>query len=1249
MTKGGLKLKTQVEKEFGLSAKIKIEHSDYPLLLHYTDYDEVEDVLDRIILLLGTIPRYISLVNEERILPYEEVLRLPISELIGGKWSILSLKKIVESNPNPTESLKLILSELPHFNQLNRDDLLFGWLYYSNKSAGASPDELNSLVSSFIQEEILVRDKETTLSTIESEHRSFVNDCRVRFEAKDEISKISPIQHTSIQLINRHIRSKIHGLGGLNFFFRNLAITDNVPYARLYNDGIEAVTNEGVAKVRPEFLQHHLLSSFVNRLKEDVRSIHNYLAGSQFLHIKVKNTSRTLLDGLSIPDFHTIIIDEEFLHLITNEANMIQKSTDKLMEEVLDLLNIARNQVSTPELILCRGDFIFPLLTLQPFLLQDFVLLNKTFNHFVFMNEYSRVFRDRKNIFIYITLQHLNRKTGQSIEEKVMAKAYISPKFIASGDSSLQRRDPKRLRIGTHYVEVMIKDAMSIEALEKTHSLLSKLITSFHQEEEKIKKEYDSILHKSLPYIDVKKIENKPERLKDIDPLLFISGYQRACQAPPFVVDHLIEEKQRKKHLELIQEKKPVTGTIENKRYLLYPTDEKSHYYSCPSGSHIGLKLNILSNRDNYQFLPCCYKEDQLEKKRSHLNMFLHDVTIDRRKAQGYVFSTMRTLPIEEGAERYGILPENVMTVMKLATADNFVRSGVQQSRHSLFHAVISAINKEYGKMSVRKRNEIVQEFINEVDRLIPVPKKYQQGEFANIRHYNTYLEQVCGFRIYCFIYRPFIYPRGSLIGLNHSLSINNRCLILIENYGVENLKEPQYEVIVRMNEIGIHKETDGEISSHLATLEKMTNNITTHDLPEKMIKKYSTIIADSRGFVRQLNGDSFTVFTEPIPISQLSFDLLPKLSSTGSVIFADKALKSFDHPIAKLNDDNQQIGFLYDYGGDLALIPTTENQKSIKVIEETEPCPLNSPTNPKREKLSHLQSFLIQERKATILTEYFKFFFSHYIEKKKIERYGIRERIDDFVKDCIVIDPTIDYENRTLEFNQDEVFIVDGKLKIRDELILQRLIYLITMIPLDEIIKFKDRKFITIEGSGNYGQEVKDSVSVYIDTKNINSYSIDNSDLIMDDIVKDMVGKTNTTPTFFYYKGMIYIAQPARTLAHALHIAAFYRDTQSKDSDFKYSGINLGYDSEPAKSFDGGYTEVRYKRRGLYVEIPHLDERDLMIYSYKFGHRKDNIIRYGALLPYCKWEKRVEKTDVQKIIDDLFSLEKQIATSTTN
>ena len=423
-------------------------------------------------------------------------------------------------------------------------------------------------------------------------------------------------------------------------------------YSRFYNkkldiDVIKAdnylIKNEPIIKV------------FSEKLDIELQPIREYINKNEneFIQIKIK-TTRDPYNRNHYNNFDTIFIDENHIHILTNEGTTIYKdnvedeSDISPLYQLIEKIGIIPDSLSNPILAECRGNFILHSLTFQPIFLQDFILNNPIFNRFIFMDEHTRVYRERNNIFVYISMNYIDRTNINalySMEEMTIGKAYIAPKFLSTGDKFLQSRDPKNLKIGNNYIEISLKDIKNIPSLLKCYNILTKLISYYIKEQNNTKRDYEMIID-NIKYIDVNKFYEKKDKLYHIDPSLFVPGYHRACQYPPSIVDDKINDKEREDNLKLIKKDEAVYD--KEKKLLLYPTSDNSHYYSCPNNKFIGLKKNQLYNKNEYPYLPCCYDEDQFEKKRSFLNMFIQKIGINRRKSQGYLYTTMKQLQIKE-------------------------------------------------------------------------------------------------------------------------------------------------------------------------------------------------------------------------------------------------------------------------------------------------------------------------------------------------------------------------------------------------------------------------------------------------------------------------------------------------------------------------------------------------------------------------------------------------------------------------
>lgn len=157
-------------------------------------------------------------------------------------------------------------------------------------------------------------------------------------------------------------------------------------------------------------------------------------------------------------------------------------------------------------------------------------------------------------------------------------------------------------------------------------------------------------------------------------PELFIAGYARECSIKPVVIIELEGEAYK----------------LQGRSIMQYPKDGPySRTYACDVGFFPGLRRNRLSNKDMFEFLPCCYATDHLKRPESNYYKYTHGIyDSDRDNKKIMRFKPLQ--PLEEGV--IGRAPKELQEIM---CSTNLVRVGVKKDKSSALFCLSSTMPRE--------------------------------------------------------------------------------------------------------------------------------------------------------------------------------------------------------------------------------------------------------------------------------------------------------------------------------------------------------------------------------------------------------------------------------------------------------------------------------------------------------------------------------------------------------------------------
>lgn len=193
---------------------------------------------------------------------------------------------------------------------------------------------------------------------------------------------------------------------------------------------------------------------------------------------------------------------------------------------------------------------------------------------------------------------------------------------------------------------------------------------------------------------------SKIDQLQDLAPDLFVSGYARKCQCPlqPQIIGPNDVDAWRNKTFTM-------GGRVQERQIMPFPRDNPKWLFVCPSDSHPypGVKRNKgLSNQDQYPYIPCCFKSDQMDpsKPRLKYNQYYRGM-VAQPKNQPKTAHTIRTNKIPAPG-RVGYVAKSISDLLRRYSevAVDIVRYGVVHSPNSLIHCVCLATgNPQYAAL----------------------------------------------------------------------------------------------------------------------------------------------------------------------------------------------------------------------------------------------------------------------------------------------------------------------------------------------------------------------------------------------------------------------------------------------------------------------------------------------------------------------------------------------------------------------
>lgn len=324
------------------------------------------------------------------------------------------------------------------------------------------------------------------------------------------------------------------------------------------------------------------------------------------------------------------------------------------------------------------------------------------------------------------------------------------------------------LPIGTDFIRLKIKKCNDEKQIQILLNVLKFLINYYYENLDQFVSTIDSLSQNILSLVNVESIKNlsnaenikeKKTHLKDINDEIFVPGYYRFCRESPKVIDEsekedwesniVVDEDGIKRNLqtmlfprtkkqEIIAEKR-LNGFEVNEEEIPDEDDEQQRYLlTCTHKDYpfIGVRENkTLKNKDQYPFLPCCFKTDQMDPyKSTPYNVYYRgiDNRVKREKVN-YIIRGDKKLEKYQIGEMY-----EEFSKVAFGEIENYKikRIGITDRKDSFIHCVVCALNQKY-ITDFRARENMVRDLRSQMKKKINCMKQelynYENDEIIKI------------------------------------------------------------------------------------------------------------------------------------------------------------------------------------------------------------------------------------------------------------------------------------------------------------------------------------------------------------------------------------------------------------------------------------------------------------------------------------------------------------------------------------
>lgn len=263
-------------------------------------------------------------------------------------------------------------------------------------------------------------------------------------------------------------------------------------------------------------------------------------------------------------------------------------------------------------------------------------------------------------------------------------------------------------------LRVRIVNAPSRETADDLLERVGRYLTLYAQEHESIVRTYNTLAQATIltaqPFLVPETSGGHEKVLKDLKrraPDLFVPQYSRPCAKVPM----LLTEEQGVQYEEQLRASQEPDSTVRPPPpFMRFPKPEDAQrlgrpplYLSCMNNIeseyiYPGLRRNTqLTNRDRYTLIPCCYPENQTQKKGSFYYKYFNSTKLLADFAPDLETLRLQFLTSEAfvAAGQAGACPALIADWCSLYTPTAPVRNGVERSPYSVVTCILRALGRE--------------------------------------------------------------------------------------------------------------------------------------------------------------------------------------------------------------------------------------------------------------------------------------------------------------------------------------------------------------------------------------------------------------------------------------------------------------------------------------------------------------------------------------------------------------------------
>jgi hypothetical protein len=952
------------------------------------------------------------------------------------------------------------------------------------------------------------------------------------FNEYDKIEESSAYTDFEIEHINFIITLEQKDLSLLELF-NSIHLNSNVPFC----------TTKNFYKILQDFIPPE---EWTESSEE-----HIILQVNQKTNITNYETTRVKVDPVSRNTLIEITIN-------TAKNNITRDVFTERTLSVFKEIDVNIKQIDESKVI---GVFYFPVLRLNKYIFADLVMNDPIFSRLIKIDDHEKATKIKPGIYIHFE----HPSTGY-------INATLTEKNMIKGDPTMKNVDLDFFEPGSPFIRVKVSKANNTKAVDIFKEILGKLFIRYAEKEDNIITYYKNYIPNFGDIAPPEVVEKPVLKHSDVAPELFVTNYTRNCKPDRMTT--------------IISEEDAIQAQADGRSVLKFPRDipedpdafkfpmdgEKQNYYVCnnPEFTYVGIKNNKLKNADIYPYVPCCYKINQKNKPK-FMHYYESKELVTGEKKQHNIIKTDKILKHDQ----FGTLPlnlENLFVIIDPNPKYEYVRKGVHSGKNSFINVVMEALNDEtkilevYGEHGIEKvlederlalakesivplcRQELYDRSINEIINMLKNPEVY-----FDPRLFVHLLEDRFDCNIFLFSRK---YLDGEMILPRHLQAYyknrsKKRCVYIYEHMGSESdhAKYPQCELIIKYNtkkstnnvQYSFTYEEARNIRNMYGRLRKayaLNNVIKETYMPINPDVKIKSQWIDSYGKTRRLNiyyqGKNITIITSPIQPIKVRESTNKKIYLT-DIDIAMKLIETLEIQITSqtvIGDITKEINGTL--GNVTVSIPLDTKDKIFGVTEKE--YGLSFP----EKHSSALQQYNMNKKIARYLVEYTLWTYSTYLNVNSIVDIT-DNNIANFSRDFFIVKPDYKYGHIEKTLTLDSPILDSGKIVVRDEETIKRLIYVLRLsshMNVDSIKHYHERTVIS-----KYYMDITDFVKydgqvILYGEESVNKWIFENN---VPYNLYDEVKIGVNTPYFFKNLNIdnnVYLAQNTQNLEKASDIA---------------------------------------------------------------------------------------------------------------